>query len=95
MVPGARLSAADKRVWLIIAGIVLLGALFIPLSLVLFDLRFTYTVRVVALGGAILGLLSGVLAVSPCCVKRACWAMRCPTQPCPVWRWHFCLLVGS
>ncbi len=61
MVPGARLSAADKRVWLIIAGIVLLGALFIPLSLVLFDLRFTYTVRVVALGGAILGLLSGVL----------------------------------
>ncbi len=54
------LSTEDKRVWLIIAAIILLGALFIPLSQALFSLRFTYTVRVVALGGAILGALSGV-----------------------------------
>lgn len=55
------LTPADRRVWLIISGIALLGALFIPLSQALFGLRFTYTVRVVALGGAILGVLSGVL----------------------------------
>ncbi len=61
MVARLTLSAADKRVWSIIGGIVLLGALFIPLSQLLFDMRFTYTVRVVALGGAVLGLLSGVL----------------------------------
>lgn len=58
---GAAAGAADRRVWLIIAGIVVFGLLFIPLGQLLFDLRFTYTVRVVALGGSILGLLSGVL----------------------------------
>ncbi|MCY3780891.1 MAG: metal ABC transporter permease [Chloroflexi bacterium] len=59
--PGGTLSAADRRVWLIIAGIIVLGLLFIPLGQLLFDLRLTYTVRVVALGGAILGALSGIL----------------------------------
>ena len=54
-------GAADRRVWLIIAGIIAFGILFISLSQLLFGLRFTYTVRVVALGGSILGLLSGVL----------------------------------
>ncbi len=61
MVARLTLSAADKRGWAIIGGIILLGALFIPLSQLIFDMRFTYTVRVVALGGAVLGLLSGVL----------------------------------
>ena len=55
------LSSDDKRVWLIIAASVLLGILFIPLSQWLFGLRFTYTVRVVALGGSLLGAISGVL----------------------------------
>ncbi len=57
----ASASAADRRVWLIIASLALLGLLFIPLSQALFSLRLTYTVRVVALGGAILGSLSGLL----------------------------------
>ncbi len=59
--PGLSLSPADKRVWLIIVAIVLLGLLLIPLSQLLFGLRFTYTVRIVALGGSILGVISGVL----------------------------------
>ena len=59
--PSLTLSAADKRVWLIIVAIVALGLLFIPLSQLLFGLRFTYTVRVVALGGSILGVISGAL----------------------------------
>ncbi len=57
----AHLTRSGRRVWLIIAGIALLGALFIPLSAALFGLRLTYTVRVVALGGSVLGALSGVL----------------------------------
>ncbi len=58
---GRALSREDRRVWLIIGAIVLSGLLLIPLSQVLFGLRFTYTVRVVALGGSILGVLSGAL----------------------------------
>ena len=54
-------SDADRRVWLTIAAIMLLGALFLPLSQSVFGVRYTYTLRVVALGGAILGLISGVL----------------------------------
>lgn len=56
-----RLWSGGRAVWLLIAGLVLLGAAFIPLSQLFFGLRFTYTVRVVALGGAILGVISGVL----------------------------------
>ena len=59
--PGATFSGSERRVWLIIAGIVGFSLLFIPLSQLLLDLRITYTVRVVALGGAILGALSGLL----------------------------------
>lgn len=55
------LSSDDRRIWLIIATMAIVGLLFIPLSQALFGLRFTYTVRVVALGGSILGLISGAL----------------------------------
>lgn len=58
---GRGLGNDDRRVWLIIAMIALLGLLMIPLSQSLFALRFSYTVRVVALGGSLLGVLSGVL----------------------------------
>ena len=51
----------DRRVWLIIGAMVVLGLLFIPLSQTVFGLRYGYTARVVALGGAILGLISGAL----------------------------------
>lgn len=54
-------ATGDRAIWFIIFAIVALGLAFIPLSQQLFGLRFTYTVRVVALGGAILGVISGVL----------------------------------
>ena len=61
MAPGIALSSADRRVWLIIGAIIFAGLVTIPLSQQVFGLRLTYTVRVVALGGSILGVISGVL----------------------------------
>jgi manganese/zinc/iron transport system permease protein len=55
------LGREESRVWLIIAALAIVGLLFIPLSQALFGLRFTYTVRVVALGGLMLGVISGAL----------------------------------
>ena len=56
----AALSSEDRRVWLTIAAMVLAGVLFIPASQLL-GVRYTYTVRVVALGGAALGMIGAVL----------------------------------
>ncbi len=56
-----RFSDADKRVWLTIGAILLLSAIFVPISQVVLGVNYTYTVRVVALGGSILGVISGVL----------------------------------
>ncbi len=56
----ASLSSEDRRVWLTIAAMVLAGVLFIPVSQLL-GVRYTYTVRVVALGGAVLGMIGAVL----------------------------------
>lgn len=61
MTPAKVLTAADRRVWFMIGAIVVAGLLSIPLSQQVFGLRLTYTVRVVALGGSILGVISGVL----------------------------------
>ena len=61
MNPRPALGPEDRRIWLIIAAMVVAGLLFIPFSQTLFGLRFTYTVRVVALGGAMLGVISGAL----------------------------------
>lgn len=55
------LGGEDRRIWLIIAAMAILGLLFIPLSQALFGLRPSYTVTVVAFGGSILGLISGAL----------------------------------
>jgi len=54
-------AAEDRGVWLAIAAIVLAGALFVPVSQLLLEVRYTYTVRVVTLGGAVLGMISAVL----------------------------------
>ncbi len=59
--PRRKRRAGDRQVALVMLGVTLLAALFFLLSGALFGLRFSYTVRVVALGGALLGLLSGVL----------------------------------
>jgi len=55
------LSSTDRRVWIVIGVIILLGAIFIPISQALLDVDYNYTLRTVALGGAILGIVSGVL----------------------------------
>ena len=57
----AKLRSDDHRVWLPVIIIVLLGLIFLALSQAVFGVRYTFTVRVVALGGAVLGVISGVL----------------------------------
>ena len=61
MTPVNTLSAADRRVWLVIGAMVVIGALALPIGQQAFGLRLTYTVRVVVLGGSVLGAISGVL----------------------------------
>jgi len=56
-----RISDEDRSVWLVIGVIAVLGILFIPFSQMILDIEYTYTVRTVAIGGAILGVVSGVL----------------------------------
>ena len=51
----------SRRVWLTVAVVALLGLMFIPASQLLLGIRYTYTVRVVALGGAVLGMIGAVL----------------------------------
>lgn len=48
-------------VWSLIALLVLLLALAIPFSSAVLGVRYDYTLTIVALGGALLGMLSGVL----------------------------------
>lgn len=56
-----QLTAEDRRVWLLIGGISLLALLFIPFSQLFLNVTYDYTLRTVALGGALLGVVSGVL----------------------------------
>jgi len=55
------LSAQDKRVWLLIGTIAIVFLIGLALSAVVFDVNYDYTLQIVAFGGAILGLVSGVL----------------------------------
>lgn len=56
-----RFTPEDRRVWLLIGGMALLALLFIPFSQWVLGVQYTYTLRTVALGGALLGMVSGVL----------------------------------
>ncbi len=53
--------SSDQRIWLLIAATALVAALFIPFSQLFLDVEYDYTLRTVALGGALLGIVSGVL----------------------------------
>lgn len=55
------MSAEDKRTWMVIGAVIGLFALFILFSIIVFDVNYGYTLRIVALGGALLGVTSGVL----------------------------------
>ena len=55
------MSAADRRTWLLIGALVVIFVLMIPLSAVVWGVNYDYTLVTVAVGGAVLGVLSGVL----------------------------------
>lgn len=55
------LSPDDRRVWMLIGVTALIALLFIPFSQIVLGVNYDYTLRTVALGGAILGIVSGVL----------------------------------
>ena len=50
---------------------------------ILRDLIFDYTLRNVALGSALLGIVSGVLGPTPSCAARGYWGTRWRTPRCP------------
>jgi len=54
-------AAEDRRIWLLIGAIALLAALFVPFSQFVLNVNYDYTLRAVAFGGALLGVVSGVL----------------------------------
>jgi manganese/zinc/iron transport system permease protein len=49
------------QVWAFIGGFTALAVLFVPLSQAVWGVSYDYTLRVVALGGTLLGILSGVV----------------------------------
>ena len=55
------LSQEDKRVWALIIFVAVIGVLFIPFSQTFWGVNYDYTLRNVAAGGAILGIVSGAL----------------------------------
>lgn len=55
------MTSSDRRIWILIGMLAVLMAGFIPFSQAALGVNYTYTLRTVALGGAILGLISGVL----------------------------------
>ena len=57
----AQLTAEDRRIWLLIGGITLVTLLFFPFSYFVMGVRYDYTLRTVAIGGSLLGIVSGVV----------------------------------
>jgi ABC-type Mn2+/Zn2+ transport system permease subunit len=55
------MTLQDRRVWGLIVGLAALGLLFVPFSALALNVTYDYTLRTVALGGAALGAVSGVL----------------------------------
>ncbi len=53
--------SSDQRIWLLISATALIAALFVPFSQIFLHVEYDYTLRTVALGGALLGIVSGVL----------------------------------
>lgn len=57
----ARFKAADRRIWLLIAVMAVAASLFVPFSQHVLGVGYDYTLQTVALGGVLLGILSGVV----------------------------------
>ncbi len=53
--------SSDRRVFFVFAATIAMMILFVPTSVVVLGVRYTYTLRTVALGGALLGAVSGFL----------------------------------
>lgn len=56
-----RPSSSDRHALFVFVVTVALMVLFVPTSIVVFGVRYTYTLRTVAFGGALLGAVSGFL----------------------------------
>jgi manganese/zinc/iron transport system permease protein len=52
---------SSQRVWYLIGGLGLMFLMFIPFSNIVLDVDYDYTLRTVAIGGAVLGLVGGGL----------------------------------
>ena len=59
--PADSIQSQDRRVWMLIGIIAVIAILFVPFSQLVWNIDYGYTLRTVALGGAILGVVSGVL----------------------------------
>ncbi|MBI5668018.1 MAG: metal ABC transporter permease [Chloroflexi bacterium] len=55
------MTQQEKRGWLGIGALAILFVLAVPVSAWLFNIRYTYTLATVAVGGAMLGTVSGAL----------------------------------
>lgn len=51
----------SQRAWIFVAILAAIGALFLPFSRFVLGIRYTYTLQIVALGGAALGVVAGGL----------------------------------
>jgi manganese/zinc/iron transport system permease protein len=56
-----KISSEDRRVWILICVIAAIFLLFFPFSRSILGVRYDYTLRMVALGGSLLGVVTGVL----------------------------------
>lgn len=54
-------SHADRRFWLIMVVTLAINISFIPFSMVFLGAEYQYTLRIVSVGGALLGIISGVI----------------------------------
>jgi manganese/zinc/iron transport system permease protein len=54
-------SAPDRTVWVVIAIVTGIALLFIPFSRFVLNVNYDYTLSTVAVGGALLGIVAGVL----------------------------------
>ncbi|MDZ4767893.1 MAG: metal ABC transporter permease [Chloroflexota bacterium] len=61
LVPSSASVPDSRRVWILIGVLVIVGVLFIPFSIAVWGVEYNYTLRTVAVGGALLGAICGVI----------------------------------
>ena len=61
LVPSSASVPDSRRVWILIGVLAIVGVLFIPFSIAVWGVEYNYTLRTVAVGGALLGAICGVI----------------------------------